>query len=338
MRAATVFGLVLLVSACGGGGGGNSGGGGGGGTGPTPNNQWTLSGRILETLTSNGVSGARLVFSLAGGSREVTASSDGSWSLSNASNESANIQVEVSANGFVTRRTFVRWNIGTRSGINVDLIRDAAPFSIGFYRQLARNGLEAPGELQPLFRLTSAPNFYINTRNPVTGADITAAELATITNTIRAVVPEITGIFQAGTIETGSGERAERAGFINVNLVNEPNGGFCGRARIGGDPGLITLNYGVAACQSPCGAFAPIVFAHEVGHALGFFHISEGLMRAASSAADCAVTTMQATERHHARIAYQRPRANTDTDSDPSDAALLQRPDWTPTVISCFGR
>jgi hypothetical protein len=44
----------------------------------------------------------------------------------------------VSADGFVTREQWVGWQTGPRAGVTLDLIRNSAPFSMEFYRQLVR--------------------------------------------------------------------------------------------------------------------------------------------------------------------------------------------------------
>ena len=72
----------------------------------------------------------------------------------------------------------------------------------------------------------------------------------------------------------GREDRPDRLDYITLRFVRDMNAEFCGQAQVGSNPGRIDVNYG--RCETPCGPFSPRTIAHEVGHALGCFHVPEG--------------------------------------------------------------
>lgn len=205
-------------------------------------------------------------------------------------------RLTVSAPGYLTRET-------STGRSTVDLIPEAG-FDLSFYRQFARGSLD--GSMQPLRVLSAAPSIYLQT------AGLTAANVAALEQAARAVVPALTGgRFHVQAWETGADRRGERNGWIVVDVVNDNE--KCMRSYTGASAGHIWINL-TSACLRDGVPYVPL-FAHEIGHALGFWHVAEtrAIMHEPMTAG---VLVASDVERHHAAIAYARQAGNRDVDID----------------------
>jgi hypothetical protein len=209
-------------------------------------------------------------------------------------------RVSVAAPGYVTRET-------RASAAAVDLIPEAG-FDLDFYRQFARNSYEAP--IQSLRVLTQAPMFYIETEGPK-GFPRPTAEL--LEQLARKLVPILSGgKFQLTRWETGPTPRTPDPGWIMIERYTEQDA--CGRGLVGASAGHIRLNGDSPGCMAAIRS----VFAHELGHAFGFWHVDRvGAMMFRGWDHPSSTDMPTDVERRSAFIAYSRPRGNTDVDVDP---------------------
>ncbi len=275
------------------------------------------------------MSGASVVV---GGAQPVTTGSDGSWRVDVQSPATDRIAATITADGFQKRESGIAWSANGRQDVALDLLPDRPPFSLAFYRELVRNGLERPSPLEPVRRWTTSPNIYLYTMNPRTNQPLAPGEVEALLQNVRDAVAQVTdGLLSVGTVESGAADRPERAGTINIKIVYEPDADYCGTSYVGADPGTITYNYG--RCSRACGGLplGPELIAHEVGHAMGFWHVSSGVMQAADFY-NCPTVNFTAEERLHGSIAYRRPSGNLDVDKDPQTFTALTAPGEAPLV------
>ena len=295
---------------------------------PPPTNAWSVAGQVVATGSQQGIGGATITpgWSLAA----ITADGNGNYELGDRANPpSTPYPVTISSPGFVSHDVWITWQRGPRANVMLDMIRDAAPFSMDFYGKLVRGKFDQDGAPWPVLRWMSAPSFYVKTVDQ-NGRPIEPEVLTSVLEALHRAVPAWSGgTMTAAAIETGTESRPQATGWINVDIRRDPNERrTCGTARIGANPGSIVLNDDVCSCGS--NKIPGAVTLHEVGHAMGFFHVDDRRsVMFPFIAGDCPAGALSPAESYHAAVAYSRPRGTTEPDHDPSSGAALTVPRLT---------
>jgi hypothetical protein len=288
----------------------------------SPPPPWTLSGRVLGTLTDTPVGGAEVEV----GSLSAMTNAEGRFTLSQSVAPSAALRAKVTAGGHLTRATSVGWPRSSPEP-RIDLIATTPPFSLSFYKQLVRGELHFP-ELDRVYRWTEAPRVSLHP------FDDEGHPLAPhVVAKIREVVPKAVAAWSGGLFTNVALEEVETAdeteGWIVLHVVRSRSSDNCGSADFWYyEPGrIVTARIELTLDKCGCGSrrITENTISHEIGHAMGFWHVNGRYILNGTGQDPCNSIEKQVitgTEAFHSRIAYARPPGNRDPDSDPAAFTL----------------
>ena len=196
------------------------------------------------------------------------------------------------------------------------------PFDDAFWRAFVYNAHDDPGDLSGRVSWvlpTTSPNFYVRRSTqtdtmPGCGRRWSLDNLAYMERMIPRLVEQLTGERYRGEVINGCEDR-QREGWITIvsaTLQENPNlSGHCGWARVGayGDgehAGRIWINEEPNYTCTRSGLEE--ILAHELGHAMGFRHVSDGFGYVMSGNEFPNRDDFTVKERQHAQHAYKRGR------------------------------
>ena len=184
-----------------------------------------------------------------------------------------------------------------------------------FWQELVYNAYDGDGmraEHEYIWVLDDPlPGFYLWLGDPEGRQVASNAWISYAQRNFPRAVEALTGEPYRGKIEWGLTNR-EETGWITVVFdappyeLEEPS---CGRALVGADPGRIWF-YLKADLTPYCGGEYPrgytSMILHEIGHAVGFFHVSDGrsIMSPGWRSGNFP-TRARANDQYHARLAYR---------------------------------
>ena len=196
------------------------------------------------------------------------------------------------------------------------------PFQLALWRELVFDAYDCPrddstarctrlwGERAVEDRITSVlpsqPNFHIRTTARFTFGTyrFTRSHVETIEDAIRDAVPQTTGERFDGRVTTSSTSLRDQDGWVDIIPIGsdfwEDGVGPCGAANVGARNGTIIINVDrLDDCD-----LLPLAM-HEVGHALGFFHVLDLGDYIMSPILSGIPPVFHDEEQYHARLAWE---------------------------------
>jgi hypothetical protein len=236
----------------------------------------TVSGSLTTFSSGQAVGGATVKL----GSVSAISDASGGFQLIGTP-EAGTAIITASTNGYIFRGVALSLS-SSKPGTQLDLIRDAAPFSFTFYREFARNALEG-SQLELLKRWTVNPSFYFQqiTTDPVNPVRVPDDIVAAMQANILKSVPEISGgRFSVAAFDKGDGPKDPTDGWVNVLFYNAlRSDGILGFSTVGGNQGTINVQYNTSidlknknANPYACSSISLQVIDHEIIHTMGFWH------------------------------------------------------------------
>ena len=180
-----------------------------------------------------------------------------------------------------------------------------------FWSQLVFNQFDAPGQRYKISVLENpCLNVYIRLGDSTGQRRIVSDAIRDhITQAVPQLAYQLTGQPYGCRIESGMEDRTQ-AGWMTVRFFADGSSERTS-ASLGTDPGNIWIWLGYTDGRERFGALFPRVFAHEFGHAMGFWHVAEtagmpkSVMARAVSQENPGSATFTAAEQYHAQLAYE---------------------------------
>jgi hypothetical protein len=293
-----------------------------------------LAGMVLGTLSEQPLAG----ITVSARGKTTTTNSDGTFSLSGVG--TGTFAVLLTSSVTYTRTAAV--NTGTNSGRWVELdVFETSNFDLRFYRELVRGNHPAEDDLFPIRRWTTQPTVYIDSNSSSVRDGVIDQ---TRINTARSVLSTVIPIFTGGSLSVNQIQIQE----FPDNLCL-PSIGYCSFGNIPDNSIVVSfddsimdvyptgvgvtittpdftqyytrsINKAVVLVVDYATAYSWISFeetlAHEVGHALGFRHVTDYRVESVMYKNAILGRIYSSADRQYMPIMYNRPTGNSDIDND----------------------